>query len=420
MTRIRRGIVFFVLFCCSLFSQTINAQEDYKISLGTDLCAQSPNLLSYIKTKGIDILDADKCKIRSDIFVSYSDSKVYFGTNVERNISEVKAIVDAFPIALRQPYDEDEDAYQKPDTGNIFTPITGSKGDRVWKKNKWLEWVNPKLDNLTWPLDLYVNPYFQAFGGEVLGIPIKYRTGTGLTIGFGTSYSGPMETDFVKGGIHLGPLGFSVTSRIKEFVSKYSSNRLLVDTRSTWIGNWNNLFTPHLGFEVTGEIPFLKLSYFSTIDTLDETDPPVKVLNEVTGQPMKNNIVRGESFGFEVNVRHLRVLRAAFSKFYFARYFGEYHLGFAGKEMKIHTFIFDFRINATFSGKRDFQVLTEIYFDELFEGFGNKSIGLGPSFRFGATPGNNFGVITGFLNMRIKIGDFFDRISINNTNCLQK
>lgn len=123
---------------------------------------------------------------------------------------------------------------------------------------------------------------------------------------------------------------------------------------------------------------------------------------------MKNNIVRGEYFGFEVRTPNIIVFNSTRAKFYFAKKFGEYHLGYSGREMKIENFIFDFRINATFPGKRDFQLLTELYFDSQWAGFANKAVGIGPSIRFGKTPSDNFGVITAFLNMRIKIGDFFD------------
>ena len=290
--------------------------------------------------------------------------------------------------------------------GNILTPITGATRT-IWDDFN-IRFANVEAKRYIVSPDYYVNPYFQAFGGDELGLPFAYGAGVGLTAAFGTPYSGVMETDFVKGGIHILIFEFAVTSRVKEFVSKYSANNKLVDTRSTWIGNWNNLYTPHLGFEVSGELPFLKLSYFSTIDTLDETDPPVKVLNEVTGEPMKNNIARGEYFGFELRTPNLIVSNSTRAKFYFAKKFGEYHLGFVGREMKIGDFIFDFRMNATFPGKREFQLLTELYFDSQWAGFANKAFGFGPSIRLGKTPGDNFGVITAFLNMRLKIGDFFD------------
>ncbi len=50
----------------------------------------------------------------------------------------------------------------------------------------------------------YINPYIQFMGGERFGIPIKKDLG--LSIGFGTPYSGALETNFVEANFHI--LGF--------------------------------------------------------------------------------------------------------------------------------------------------------------------------------------------------------------------
>lgn len=398
---------FFLGAMMMLHSVNAFSQSDYVIKNGCDLCKNGSQLRDYLISERYSaILRADRCITIEDITVLESQNIVLFGqqqATLDENLKRILRSVTGCRSALTQPEDETGEKIQE---GNIFTPITGATKS-IWEDFS-IRFANTGARRYIVSPDYYVNPYFQAFGGDELGIPFAYKAGVGMTASFGTPYSGPMETDFVKGGLHLLIFDFSVTSRIKEFVLKYSSNRVIEDTRNTWIGNWNNLYTPHLGFEVSAELPFLRLSYFSTIDTLDETDPPVIVRNEVTGEPMKNNIVRGEYFGFELRTPNLITFNSTRSKFYFAKKFGEYHLGFAGREMKIENFIFDFRINATFPGKRDFQLLTELYFDSQWAGFANKAVGIGPSLRFGTTPSDNFGVITAFLNMRIKIGDFFD------------
>jgi len=50
----------------------------------------------------------------------------------------------------------------------------------------------------------YINSYLQFQGGERFGIPIKKDIG--LSIGFGTPYSGALETNFVEANFHI--LGF--------------------------------------------------------------------------------------------------------------------------------------------------------------------------------------------------------------------
>jgi hypothetical protein len=52
----------------------------------------------------------------------------------------------------------------------------------------------------------YINPYIQLFGGERFGLPLKKDIG--LSLGLGTPYSGPMETDLVDANFHI--LGFRV------------------------------------------------------------------------------------------------------------------------------------------------------------------------------------------------------------------
>lgn len=257
-------------------------------------------------------------------------------------------------------------------------------------------------------MDSYANPYLQVFGSDPIGIPIKNGSGIGLTAGLGTSYSGPFETDYVEGGVHILYMKVTATTRMKELVSYYSSNGTIEDTRNQWIGNWNNLYTPSLGLEVSAELPFLSVSYFSTIDTGNNFDPPVIVRNEVTGEPMKNNIVRGDHFNFELRVPNLIVGNSERAKIYFAREFGEYHIGAVAREVMIDKAKMDWRVNVMFPGKRDFQILFETFFSEIFDSFGKNSVALGPSIRLGMTPTNNFGVITALLNIRFKVGDYVD------------
>ncbi len=50
----------------------------------------------------------------------------------------------------------------------------------------------------------YINPFLQLMGGERFGIPIKKDIG--LSFGFGTPYSGALETNFVNASFNI--LGF--------------------------------------------------------------------------------------------------------------------------------------------------------------------------------------------------------------------
>lgn len=403
------GYIIFISLAIIFNIGTGYAQKDFIIQSGCDLCQSETGkqLRDYISENNLQIL-TNNCTTTDDITVSFKYSTVDFKRGKQSQIEPLYSLLSNW-TSCRKEISETSDNIQKPKETKIWAPLTYIP-ERIAANWNIRTTFDNQYRNLS-SMDYYVNPYIQAFGGDPLGIPFAYGSGVGLTIGMGTPYSGPMETDYIKGGLHFTMLEVSVTSRVKEFVLKYASNSNdTVETPNTWLGNWNNIFTPHLGIEFAFDIPLLRISYFSTIDTLqDITDNPIIVYNEVTGEPMRNNVVRGEHFGFEIRTPNLIFYNSTRAKFYFAKQFGEYHLGYTGREMKIDDFIFDFRMDATFPGKRDFQLLTELYLDSPWKGFANKAFGFGPSIRLGNTPANNFGVISAFINFRFKVGDFFDK-----------
>jgi len=403
----------FLFFINIIFVSSIFAQNDFVIRSGCDIRENNDSkgneLYNYIRNNNLQNLRNDRITTQQ-IGVSYTLNSVDFGNNNQVELDQtLRNIFSNWTLTKCVRVQEVLPTTDAPVKTKIWTPLTYIPERIAANWDLRTTWSNQT--RYLSSLDYYVNPYFQAFGGDPMGIPFAYGSGVGMTVGFGTPYTGPMETDFIKGGLHLALFEVAVTGRVKEFVLKYAANtNRTEDLRNSWLGNWNNIFTPHLGIEFAIEIPVVRLSYFGTLDTLQEvTDNPIIVRNEVTGEPMKNNVVRGEYFGFEIRTPNLIFYNSTRAKFYFARHFGEYHLGYVGREMKIDDFIFDLRVDATFPGKRDFQILTELYLDSPWKGFANKAFGFGPSVRFGKTPSNNFGLISAFINARIKIGDFFDK-----------
>lgn len=253
----------------------------------------------------------------------------------------------------------------------------------------------------------YISPYFQIFGGDPLGVPIKKSVGFDFQLG--TPYSGPMETDIIGTSFHI--LGFKVgvTSRIHElaFGSLPDTD---VTTSPDNLAFYNNLYSPDLGLAFSYVLPFgnfFEIGFFTTLDTGNFYSQPVKIKNEATGQFMPNNIIRGNYTNFEFRYP-FRAFGSTRSKIYFAQSFGEKHIGFAGRELRFAGSQFDFRVDATLSGKRNFQILVEPLISNIGEGFALSSFAIGPSFRFGRKPDNKFGLMTILVNMRLKIGDFFE------------
>lgn len=259
----------------------------------------------------------------------------------------------------------------------------------------------------------YINQYLNFFGGDPLGIPIK--RGFGFSFHLGTPYSGPLETDIIGASFHMLGASVGVTTRIKELVLKRSAGATK-DERESKFGNYNNIFTPKLGLEINYVIPFgnfLQVGYFSTMDTGDY-DPPLPIKNNSldsndTYKYMPNNVlVKGGYVNWEFRYP-IRVFRSTRSKLYVAKYLGEVHCGFIGRELTLANSVFDVRINATFgSSKRNFQLLMEAYVSSIGEGFSLSSFAIGPSVRLTKTPDGGLGAVTILVNARLKIGDFFD------------
>jgi hypothetical protein len=256
----------------------------------------------------------------------------------------------------------------------------------------------------------YINQYLNFFGGDPLGIPIK--RGFGFSFHAGTPYSGPLETDLIGASFHMLGASVGVTTRIKEFVLKRSAGATK-EERESKFGNYNNIFTPKLGLEINYVLPFgnfFQVGYFSTIDTGDY-DPPLPIKSNDTSSYsyMPNNVlVKGGYVNWEFRYP-IRVFRSTRSKLYVAKYLGEVHAGFVGRELTLANSVFDVRINATFgSSKRNFQLLFEAYVSSIGEGFSLSSFAIGPSVRLTKTPDGKLGAVTILVNARLKIGDFFD------------
>jgi len=253
----------------------------------------------------------------------------------------------------------------------------------------------------------YINPYLQAFGGEALGVPIK--RGFGFSFYLGTPYSGPLETDKIGANFHLLGASVGVSTRIKEFVQKRAAGSTQGENESTFM-KYNNLFTPKLGLEVSYVVPFgnfFQVGYYTVLDSGDY-DPPLQVPVEGDTTFMPNHVIVNDSY-FNWEFRYpFRTFGSTRAKLYVASYLGEYHVGFLGREMRLAGSVFDVRINATFGEKRNWQLLMETMISDIGEGFSLTAFAFGPSVRMTKSPSGGFGVVTVLLNMRLKIGDFYE------------
>lgn len=241
----------------------------------------------------------------------------------------------------------------------------------------------------------YINPYLQLFGGERFGIPIKEDIG--FSMGLGTPFSGPMETDFVEANIHL--LGFRVGwfGRIEAFTKLREENM------------HNNLYAGE-GIQIGYTLPFGNFFEVSYSNTTKEIR--TEVVNRIMQDSIANfgympKILNGSYVNFELRYP-IRILGATRGKFYTAKYLGEWHIGFTGRELSLAGSTFDLQIDAMpHSDVRNPQYLIDISVQRIMESWGFSSFSLGPSAVFSKNDQGKFGVITVFFNMRLKVGTSF-------------
>jgi len=252
----------------------------------------------------------------------------------------------------------------------------------------------------------YINPYFQFFGGDPVGLPLKGSLG--FSFGTGTPYSFPLETDLVGADFHILGAYIGVNTRIKELTTRIKDN----ESSSLGGNSFNNIYAPNIMLNVGYHIPFgnfFEIGYHTTIDT-GTPDLPKTYINTVTGEEMKNNVLLGSYFNFMFSYP-FRTFGSTRAKVYAGKYLGETHIGFTGREMRLAGSVFDTRIDATLAGIRNFQIAMDIMISQIGEGFALSSFAIGPSIRLSKLTDDTFGVLTVAANIRFKLGDFYDEVN---------
>jgi len=236
----------------------------------------------------------------------------------------------------------------------------------------------------------YINPFYQFLGGERFGIPIKKDIG--ISVGFGTPYSGPIETNYVEGNLHI--LGFKagLFSHVDAITEIKPSN------------NHNNIFVS-AGYQLGYVIPFgnfLELGFQHVFNDISESKEREYRDDDTLGYQAL--LMKDSYFNWEFRYP-LSLLGSTRARFYAARYLDELHFGFSGREMALAGNVFDFRFDAmTFSKVRQKQYLFEIFVQKIFESWGFSAVAIGPSATFSKTNEGKFGLISVFVNLRLKVG----------------
>lgn len=249
----------------------------------------------------------------------------------------------------------------------------------------------------------YINPFIQVQGGERFGIPLK--ADIGVSIGFGTPYSGTMETNFIEANFHI--LGFRA--------GIFRSADAFVELKD--FNNHNNLFVTN-GFQVSYTLPlgnFFEFGYLSASERLSAS----QILKYTKQTVNKDNIilnpdgtVRYQPFLLDhqsyINWEFrypVKVLGSTRGKVYVARFLDETHIGYTGREHTLGGSVFDFRFDAMVaSNVRQPQYVLDILVQKIFDMWASSAIAVGPSAIVGTTKNGSLGLISVLFNLRLKIG----------------
>jgi hypothetical protein len=270
------------------------------------------------------------------------------------------------------------------------------------------DWFSPakKYSEIKGRLN-YINPYFQLFGGERIGAPLK--SSVGLSFGTGTKYSGPFESDQISAGLHVYGVSVNYITRLQGLNSQTLDAE--GDGSPFW-SEFNNIYSPPNAWEINIVFPFgnfFEFGFYRPFGDIKKGGPPWNTYyeNNDTAKPMPNNIVGGDYFNCEFRYP-FRFFSAERSQVYLSYYLKEVHLGFFTRASRLAGTVFDLRMDYTFTDMRNNQFLLELLMSNFFESFGFGSIALGPSFRIAKLESGNIGLHTFFLNARFKLGDFYD------------
>ena len=237
----------------------------------------------------------------------------------------------------------------------------------------------------------YINPFMQVFGGERFGMSIK--NDIGISIGLGTPYSGPLETNFIEGDFHI--VGFSG--------GVFSFDNIFTSVKK--VNNNNNLYAAGIGYQLAYVIPFgnfLQVSYTDIFSNVSEN-----TITKLKGADTINShikIIDGPSVNWEFR-SPISVLGSTRGKIYFGKYLNEWHIGYTGRELSLAGSTFDFRFDAMpKSDIRNPQYVIDFMVQKIFDGWGFSALAVGPSAIIGKDVNNRIAFTSLFMNFRIKVG----------------
>jgi hypothetical protein len=354
--------------------------------------AQEEEPIRYFQMEPLD--DSLFIHIQEELFIDPPDPKAEIIADLrDPNNQTISIKGNLYPFLALKPetrakvvtYPFKIDLEETINYGSVFT--------RVFEKIKLNKVVDPPTKLQISSSMHYINPFFQFFGGERFGIPIK--NDIGLSLGIGTEFSGPGETNYVEASFHI----LGVTGGVFGHVDALSKLRF---------GNKHNNMYASTGFNISYVIPFgnfFEFGYSKVVVDPTETNLKEWTANDTAKYHAK--ILAGQYYNFEFRYP-ISILGSTRGKVYGARLFNEWHVGYEGRELSLAGSTFDFRFDAMFnSDVRQDQYLLEVLVQKIAESWAFSALALGPSVTLSRLPDGSFGAISVFANLRLKIGTSF-------------
>ncbi|NWG28494.1 MAG: hypothetical protein HXY48_08170 [Ignavibacteriaceae bacterium] len=384
--RVTQISILLILFLISFSSISLFAQEEEE-------------QINYFQMEPLD--DSLFIFIQQALFIEPPDPKAEIIADLRDANNQTISIKGALYPFLALPPDIRARVITYPFKINLEEDIHyGSVFTRVIEKIKINKVLDPPTKQQISSTMWYVNPFFELFGGERLGIPIKKDIG--LSFGMLTKYEGPLNTNFLEANFHiLGVYGGAYTN-IDALITSFTDN------------NHNNLiFTS--GYQIGYVFPFgnfFEINYLASVDDFTENQK-AQYLNPGKGTVVFNEdgsikyqawLVDGSYLNWEFRYP-VKLLGATKGRVYGARYLNEWHFGIDFREMSLAGSTFDFLFDAmTSSEHRNPQYVMTLTVQKVAESWAFSSFSLGPSLILSRLEDGGFGVYKIFLNMRFKMG----------------
>ena len=276
--------------------------------------------------------------------------------------------------------------------GSVFT--------RVIEKIKVSKVFDPPTKQQISSTMAYINPFFELFGGERFGIPIKKDIG--LSFGIETKYEGPLNTNFLEANFHILGISGGGYTNVDALITSFPEN------------NYNNLIFSS-GYQINYVIPFgnfFEIGYLASTDDFSEyqtqqylkPDAGTVVFNSDSTIKYSAWLVTGSFFNWEFRYP-VKVLGSTRGRVYAGQYIDEWHFGFDFREMSLAGSTFDLLFDAmTSSPHRNPQYVVTLTVQKIAESWAFSAFSIGPSLILSNLESGNFGVYKIFVNMRLKIG----------------